>query len=339
MDYFIKECEETVSQVKKLLNENPEWIQRYANYAKLILKRKDELINKKTRFREWKPLYLYMPVGEAKGKMAYSLRFLGQDVAKLKVKKENITISTKGFNGNNLAHFDCDIKLDELDWKSREASEFRKHFSNKVKVRNNIGKKNEEHRIESLLLSEFSKSKSPEKKLLRIQPVRFGGHARFQLLTPLKASDVKALAYSGPNGGGIDIISRVGTGKATKLCIMEVKDENVDKEPPTTVIQQGLAYATFIRELLRSKSGKGWWEIFGYSGNVPAELEIYVVNAMPFSITNNNTDFENMIIKAEKDCKSEYSGDRFKLHYLYFHQQNNHIDNISTSLAKCIPEA
>lgn len=101
------------------------------------------------------------------------------------------------------------------------------------------------------------------------------------MCTPLKASNIKKIAYSGKNGGGIDILSRVGVGKATKLCVMEVKDENKKSEPPAKVIQQGLSYATFIRELLRSESGNAWWKIFGFNGKLPDHLELYVVCVLP----------------------------------------------------------
>ncbi|MCX5905301.1 MAG: hypothetical protein NTV89_17940, partial [Proteobacteria bacterium] len=128
------------------------------------------------------------------------------------------------------------------------------------------------------------------------------------------------------SGGGIDIISRIGTGRATKLCIMEVKDENHSKEPPTKVIQQGLAYATFIRELLRSNSGEEWWKIFGFNGKCPYKPELYVTCVMP-STVNNDKSFAGNIIKNDQDS--------FHLHYIYFREENNKLRDIETSLEKC----
>ena len=184
-------------------------------------------------------------------------------------------------------------------------------------------KRNEEHRIESMLLTEFAKKKGEDKIIRNIQPVKIAGIARFQMPTPLYASDIKNVKYAGPSGGGIDILSRIGTGNATKLCIMELKDENAPKEPPAKAILQGLAYATFIRELLRSKCGQEWWKIFGFSGKLPEQLELCVACVMP-SISNNDTSFANKIIKTAKDS--------FHLNYIYFHEKDNKVVDIDTSI-------
>ena len=143
--------------------------------------------------------------------------------------------------------------------------------------------------------------------------------------TPLYASDINNVKFAYSSGGGIDILSRIGTGSTIKLCIMELKDENVPKEPPAKAIQQGLAYATFITELLRSESGQGWWKIFGFSGKIPEQLELYVVCVMPL-INNSDTSFANKIIKTTKDS--------FHLHYIYF-QEVIKIAKVMTSLKQC----
>jgi hypothetical protein len=104
---------------------------------------------------------------------------------------------------------------------------------------------------------------------------------------------------------------------------MELKDENAPKEPPAKAILQGLAYATFITELLRSESGQEWWKIFGFSGKLPEQLELCVACVMP-STKNNDIFFANKIIKTAKDS--------FHLHYIYFKEEDNKVVNIETSL-------
>lgn len=327
MSFYHNECGNTISKVRCLLQQNPEWIDRYAGYADAIKSNLAKIKNIKEKFHEWAPLYLYMNVTEAKGKMQFHLRYLGQDVAKLKVDNNQVTISTKDFDIKNKRDFECAVELNNSDWKSKKASEFRHHFSSSNKRTDISGKKNDEHRIESLLLNEFSKKSSKNKKLCHIQPVKFGGIARFQMPTPLSASNMNKLKYSGISGGGIDIISRVGTsGASAKLCIMEVKDENTSKEPPAKVIQQAVAYGTFIRELLRSESGSEWWAIFGFNGKkLPAKLKLYVSCAMP-SNEQNDKSFANSIINV---CN-----DSFHLHYLFFEEKNNNILKIDSSLNK-----
>jgi hypothetical protein len=330
MNDFIDECKNIVSEVQKLLIQNREWVQRYAYYAQTISAKYEKVKSKKNKFNEWAPLYLYTNLSEAIKTMKYSLRYLGQDVAKLKFGREKIIISTKKFDDTNIRDFDCPIRLDDQEWTSEKASKFRRHFSNCPERTDNSGKGNEEHRIESLLLTEFSKSSRKDKILYNIQPVRLAGVARFQMPTPLAASNIRDVKYSAWNGGGIDILSRIGTGSATGLCIMEIKDENVPEEPAAKAILQGLAYATFIRALLRSESGGQWWKIFGFSRKLPEHIKLPVVCVMP-SIQNNDTSFSDKIIKLDKDS--------LHLNYLYFKERNTIIVDVVTSLKQCDPKS
>jgi hypothetical protein len=328
MGNFNDACGNIVNEVQNLLykSRNNEWIKRYADYAGFISANLETIKNKKKQFNEWAPLYLYMNIGSAKDRMPFSLRYLGQEVATLKVGQKYITISTKNFDSANERDFNCKVQLHNKEWASGEASNFRRYFSGNPERTDKSRKRNEEHRIESLLLTEFSKTKKKHKFLHNVQPVKFAGVARFQMSTPLKASNIKNVAYSGSNGGGIDILSRIGIGNATKLCIMEVKDENIDKEPPTHAILQALAYATFIRELLRSESGQLWWQIFGFNGELPGQLNIPVVCVMP-STQGNDFSFQDETIAIDNDL--------FSLNYLYFTEKNNTIVDGVTSLKQC----
>ncbi|MCX6383356.1 MAG: hypothetical protein NTV16_02555, partial [Actinobacteria bacterium] len=117
------------------------------------------------------------------------------------------------------------------------------------------------------------------------------------------------------------------TGSTTKLCIMELKDENKPVEPPAKVILQGLAYAVFIKELLRSESGAEWWKIFGFNGKLPEQIELYVTYVMP-SIKVKDASFGGKIIKTSKDS--------FNLNYIYFNEKDNNVLGIEASLKQCI---
>lgn len=326
MNNFILECNNTILEVKRLLKENPEWISRYEKYAEKIDKNLDRIRTDKMLFREWAPLYLYMNINEAKGSLIFSLRYLGQDVANLKIRKDKILLSTTKFDTKNQRDFGCIIEVHDCEWRSKEAKNFRNHFSIYCKRTKKSGKGNEEHRIENLLITEFSKKKSIDKILWNIQPVKLAGISRFQMPTPLGASSIKNLKYCGPSGGGIDILTRIGTGKGVKLCVMEVKDENVIKEPPEKAILQGLAYATFIRELLRSEGGEAWWKLFGFKGDLQKRLDLFVTCVMPDTSCNDTT-FANQIYEIETD--------RFHLNYIYFQEKDNRATDIVTSLKQC----
>jgi hypothetical protein len=322
MSTFNQDLNITITDAKKLLALDNEWEERYFHYAEEISPNQDEIKTLKKNFHEWAPLYLYMNVSNAKKGLVFSLRYMGQDVAKLKVTGTKVTISTKRFDEKNDRDFNCGVQLIDKEWRSKEAAEFRKHFMRNPVRTDASGKKNREHRYESLLLTEFSKKKSNIKGLINIQPIKLAGIGRFQMPTPLSASNIKQLKYSKQYGGGIDILARYGIGRGTKLLVMEVKDEY---ETPNNVIRQGLVYAVFIQRLFRSKCGKDWWNIFGFRGDVPKNLDLGVACVMPHSDKGiNDTSFGHKTIKNGHDS--------FHLHYFYFNEVSNKIMNVQTSL-------
>lgn len=313
-----------IDETRELLRQNEEWQKRYSHYANDIFCKLDFILSVRKKFREWSPLKVYLNVSNAKQKsntIQFDLRYLGQTVADLKFNKE-FTIDTKKYDEYNEPDFGCGIKLNKVAWDGSSAKQFRDYFRKLYASQAaKINKGNEEHRIESLLLSEFLNQK--QKVMRLIKPVTIS-NLRFPMPTPLKASNHKKTGYSGSNGGGIDILARTGTGgRATNLCILELKDENTRKEPPRDAIKQAIAYSTFIRELLRSNSGETWWKLFGFGGNIPEKLVLFAACAMP-SNDNNDYSFEGMELRIDSDI--------IKLQYIYFAEENNKITSIETSL-------
>lgn len=313
-----------VVYTRELLEGNLEWRNRYLGYANEIANNHDLIKAVRATFHEWSPLYLYLNVSNAKNankSVNFELRYLGQTVARLTA-KEKITISTAGFDEYNKRDFDCELPLSNEAWDGMAVRAFRKHFKARSTLRNpDSSRGNEEHRIESMMLTEFTRVKN--KTLRQIKPVMIGG-IRFPMPTPLSASNHKQLKYSGAYGGGIDILARTGTGgKATRLCIMELKDENTLKEPPREVMKQAVAYATFVRELMRSDAGPGWWKLLGFGGKVPERLVLYAAVVMPFG-NNPDQSFAGINLPIENDI--------IQLHYLYFEENQNSVGNFQTSL-------
>lgn len=328
LDEIRQNCEVTKTNVLNLLQENcMEWENRYIFYGGKILGNAGKMGAKKKSFNVPKPFCLYSNITEAKGRMNFSLRFRGQDVATIRVDKDNQVLLLPKKNS-----FGIGTPNSQISWK--EATEYRKAFKELEKTMNEMGPDNQdekckEHKLESLLLSEFSITKSVDAALYNIQPVKLSKIARFQMPTPLKASKSGQIKYSAHNGGGIDILARVGQGRGVKLCVMELKDETKSNERPEKVIQQALAYAIFIQQLLRSKTGEEWWNIFGFRGPIPMSLKINVACVMPFNKKNqslNSTNFGGHIINIDKD--------QLQLHYLYFHINKNQITSPCTSMTK-----
>ena len=305
-----------------MIKEKADWQVRYNEYAKQISRNLGSIKNKRRIFREWKPFTLYLNTTNAKNatnKAKFDLRYLGQSVAYIVCDDENVFLSTN--IGKDKFEYPDD--LINVPWKSKAAKQFRKHFKDRSKWEFN-NKGNEEHRIESLLLSEFSKQK--DKSLPNIKPVKIAG-IRFPMPTPLRASDHDDVKYAKQYGGGIDILARTGTGgQNTNLCIIEVKDENINREPASYAIKQAIKYTVFIRELLRSNAGDTWWKLLGFGGAIPKNLVLYAACAMPY-INNADTSFSGFDIKC-----NELGDDIIRLHYIYFKESDNKISKIYTSL-------
>ena len=320
MNQNILEFQKAISDAGTLLLMNTEWVLRYSDYASDIDGNLDNITTVRKSFHEWNPLKLYLNVSNAKiakAKVRFNVRYLGQAVADIEG-SSFLKISTKKYDTKSLRDFGCNIALHDTLWRSPSATAFRNFFKSHQA---SFNKGNEEHRLESLLISELSKTK--DKLLFKIKPITISG-LRFPMPTPLKASNHKSISYAGYSGGGIDIFARTGIGRDTHLCVIELKDQNTLKEPPKEAIKQALAYTKFIRELLRSPSGKEWYKLFGFSGDVPKKLIIYAACAMPNG-KNNDSSFA----KQKLNLGGE---DEVVLHYIYFDEFNNKITNIITSI-------
>lgn len=325
------EINDTVFETLGLVRMNEEWRGRYREYASVITDNLEYIKQARKSFREWSPLKFYINITNAKrasNRLTLGVRYNGQEVAELifnKTKSETPMLNTTSnkYDEKNADYFDWHKSLDRVDWRGADAKAFRTFFRNNPQRKGSSAKQNEEHRIESLLLSEFSRNKSAEKALPYIQPVKVGG-IRFPMPTPIRASDHKKIKYSEASGGGIDILTRVGkSGSSAKLCIIELKDENNSREPAIEAIKQAAAYAVFIRELLRSESGSEWWKLFGFNKPLPGKLTLFAACAMP-SRGDNNYTFANKEIHIEEDV--------IRLHYIYFREANNSISSVESSL-------
>ena len=336
--------ESTIKKVQELLSSNPEWVERYRNYINKLSPETLETYKKaQQQFSVPEPFKLYMPLSTAVNKCTsrntvFELRFHGQSVAELYISNQNDKTVFLKIKGNSkiydaLESAKMDTAKNRLksyhdskhDWHSDTAKEFRKIYKDIEATLNNdsnvILKGQPEHELESALLQNYAQKSSKEKDITYIQPVMMKGtHARFQMPTPLGASKAKdgpeQIKYSNQNGGGIDILARMGSGRSTTLAVMELKDQNIDSEPPEKAIMQAIAYAVFLRELLRSDCGQAWWTFFGFGGNVPEILNLKTIIVMP-NEPNAAKDFANETLSLGKN------GDKLTLGYIYLKNSKN----------------
>lgn len=265
---------EIIRVTSEVLLENKAWESIYDRYAKEIIRNKKKYGSNSRLFQVNSPLLVYSSIGKVMSNAnttAYDLRFAGQSVGLIEVNKEKevrlIVSAGQAKYAKDKFNFSESQELNRVDWKNdKGAISFRRFYLNN-KSTNEVAIKSPEHRIESELLKEFSKETRKKDKLLcNIQPVRLGGKF-FQLTTPLKGSThVPTLSLTenenGATGGGIDILARIKhSAFKSRYAIIELKDENKDKEPQKETMFQALIYSTFMAHLFRSKSGKYWWHL------------------------------------------------------------------------------
>lgn len=315
---------EAIIQTDEILNKDRNWEKIYENRANSILENEKEQAKLRKKFYKRKPFTYYETISRInKNEMNISVRYLGQEVAEIAVKNdEDVTISTKKYNKSNKNNFDCNIELDNVSWnKSEKAKKFRKFFMEREALRNNKDKNNEEHRIESALLTEFLKESSKDKLLCGIQPVTFVG---FRLPMPTAITASKNIELGGKNGacgGNIDILART---KGKKITVIELKDENKPQENIDKVLEQATAYAIFILNLLHSNSGEKWYKIFGFNGSIPKKITIRVCLAMPIKKDGTYETFETFPLP--------YGEDKLEYHWIYFEESDKKIKRIESSL-------
>lgn len=322
MEKLDDEYIEVIKKTRQLIDSNREWIARYRKYIQKINDIREQLKEARHAFYVPKPFKLYMPISKAM-KSVFNLRICGQDVADLKINTHN-KVSIR-FNKNATHIFALmpdedkeyfeNLKEEFYPWKGKEARRFRRIFK-EFSSEKLCGQP--EHKLESYLLDNYLQKSSQGKVILNIQPITMlEGSGFFQMPTPLKASNAKdgSIEYAAEKGGGIDILARIGSGRNTHLAIIELKDKYEKNEPPEKAICQAIAYATFIRELLHSKSGEKWWSFFGFSGDLPKSLKLFAIIAMPnFKNANNNFVYNHDYDGVNLSLDGE---DKLELGYIY----------------------
>ena len=336
---FVQQLQEHANNVCNILQEEIEWIERYKGYVDILSTWKKKPLG----FSSPGELFPYITLSVAKqncsvsesGKSKYFLRYLGQNVAdilvsnKIENKKRERFFSTKEYQNSNKKNFEYDIVHDNDNWNSESGKIFRKFF-NGYKERIDGSKRNEEHRIQNLLLRELAKKKGEEKYIKFIQPVLLQG-CFLEIPTPFAASNHNP-TYAAHRGGGIDILARVKYGPKTRLGVVEVKHEYKTNENIFQVLNQAVTYACFICKLLRSESGAKWAELFKFTKPeklLSKPLIVDAIAAMPYISPE-----DSALFNLKKPAIIKVGEDLIELHFISFedNKAENKLGNIKTSL-------
>lgn len=166
----------------------------------------------------------------------------------------------------------------------------------------------EQAHIESMLLTEFSKTSSYDKLLTGIQPIKY---SNLYYPIPINLNPKEDTGY-------INILTRT---KIRKLTIIEPITETQALE---TVLANATSKAIFLLNLLHTNQGQEWYKIMGFHGRVTPHLTIKVVIAVPKNLTTKIKEFEPFELKAETDS--------IEYHYMTYDTDQIKITSIKTTL-------
>jgi hypothetical protein len=302
-----------LEQVEDLWNQGAD--AKAAGWAEKLRDAKKSILSAKQEFREWYPLRAYLSYTNAtKPGIDFSLRYLGQQVATLRVKQSNdvsinIPLKTAAANGKL-----CGINLHgTYPWRCAEAQKFRRLFQGLNHCDYHSSVKSEEHHIESEFLRHMKDPTGSKFNgtLRGIQPVMLGGFP-FQFPVPISANTgVPKLT-----NGNIDILARRGTGKGTKISVWELK------RPKTTAhaISQAYIYSVTLLKMLRAtESGDIWYrDIIGFGCRVPDKLAIESVVAVSIADDRNRKMFEDKLRAFKSENSLSIGNDTINLHIAHY---------------------
>ena len=295
-----------ITSTLKLLDENPEWEERYMKYLSLTP------VGAKTNRFWWilKGLTVFTPVDRSAGSK-YDLYFEGMRVGSfLLMNGKPIFVHPFG----NMEKLGLELPSKHCGWYDADAVKFRSYFKELGFWKTIVHTERPREQVRDRLLYELSKrTKTENKHIYNIRPIKFhGGFIR--LYVPVKIGDkVYVKSYL-----GVDILARIKMDNGRyRLCVMMTLDKNNKNESQSKFIEEIIPIAVFVAKLLRSKSGQGWWAHFMSkktgSAPVPGKLEIDVVTVMP---QGHSEEF------CDKEINIPELGTTFHCHSLYYNQSD-----------------
>ena len=305
-----------------------EWEPRFNSYIDSI---KD--VKQKLPFETEGELFVYLNLGTAidnvknNARSLYYLRYLGQNVAEVEYDKNlgKVFLSTDKYADKNERDFNfknedgSPVRLQKVDWMSEEANKFKTHFSDYHPRSSKSGKKNEEHRLQNLLLREFSKQSGINKYIKFIQPVKLLD-SFFEMPVQSKGFDHKK--DGNLKGGHIDIIAAIRHGNRTRAAVIEVKDDKYSKkEDINAVLTQAITYACCVRKLLRGDRKNEWAAFFGYTKQISIQdksLTIDVIACIP-EIP------EEVQVELKNNIKIPIGQDKLALGFISYSEAHNNL--------------
>lgn len=293
---------EIIEQTQKILEANQDWRAQYANMARAMLENQELLKKFYKDIKNYEHLQFYLTGVTTIPPIIYeiSVRYLGQPVADISIANDEIRISTEKYNETNKKDLGCDMQL-KGEWKTVHALKFLNYFEGDITTKNKDSGKS---KIESLLLSEFSKTVAADKLMTGIQPIKF-----------------QRLFYPIPTlNSNINLVRT----KVRRITIINPLDPANEKETAEELLAKATEEAVFLINLLHSEGGDLWYKIMGFKGRISSTITIKVCYALPQKLSAKNKEFEPFQLKC--------GNDNIEYHYMFYGEGKNEINSLNTSL-------
>lgn len=322
----------------ELIRDENDWQKRFGNYINIIEQNKEYIARVEKKISCQYPLRLYLPLSNNNSKVikkpemiCFDLRYKGNKLGTIEANCDEALFHP--YTDRKGEQIVSDVEklqsFDNYKWGDELEGEIRRILKEEIET-------DEEHQFESCLLNDFANSHYENKVIPYITPVTWTGNRSsfFQMPTTWKGSKISERARTEEKliqeirkgsfwavdsmGGGIDILARrIYRPAKPILSIMELKNPS-GSFSEYNVILQAIAYAVFIRELIRSKKANGekWWKFFISGGTSSStELQLEAVVLLAAKKRNKKPDFAESVIKLGED--------KISLHYLYLEQKED----------------
>lgn len=326
-EVLIKEYAAVIEKVNSILDKNPEWKARYAEYAQDLLD-----------YNNYYDINLISRISKLIKDLGYQLNthstiralinnevflmFKGLKVIKIKVHK-NKRIYVYPLDENYQK---------KIEWTDSEHQSIL-DIVNKAILDIDIRDKNKEFAVEASLKQNFEKQSNKKVDFKKFAPItvledrKKNVYFHFQMPVPISASAIyKGLdfvKYSKNSRPGVDLMARSNRFNTpvsdTTICIIEVKDSYSTTEQPKEAIKQAIAYATFIGRLLRTEHNEAnkniWYSFFrgnyskynnpSYIKKLEKPLILKAIVAMPFGDNKPDLSFVGKSISFNPNNKED----------------------------------
>ena len=160
LEETITKSQETISQSKEV------WNKTYEEQAKALTEKKPLLdqFYKEVKQFEGIQFYLTRIFPNLPNIFTVQARKDGQPIATIKIAEDKTTVTTTTYDESNKKTYNCEFQLKDQELRTKETMQFLTYFNKEMKPKTKI---NEQAHTQAMLLSEFIKTTSYNKLLIR----------------------------------------------------------------------------------------------------------------------------------------------------------------------------